>query len=207
MIVIGLTGSIGTGKTTVTGQFAALGAATLDSDAVVHALLGGEAVKDVAALFPETLEKNRINRRLLGAEVFGNPAKLKALEAILHPRVRAEQDRFIRKARLKGEHFVVLDIPLLFETQGEKRCDVTVVTTAPRFIQQQRVYARPNMTPEKFKRILAAQMPDCEKRQRADFVVHTGQGKAASFKEVRRILAKLSSRAGGNPARTPSDAI
>jgi dephospho-CoA kinase len=196
MIVIGLTGSIGTGKSTVTKQFAKCGAATLDSDHVVHALLGpgGEAVAPVTALFPGAHETGRINRRKLGREVFGNDSMLRRLEAILHPLVRQAQDRFIGKALLEGRRFVVLDIPLLFETQGEKRCDVTVVTDAPLFIQQARVLRRPGMTREKFERILARQMPAHEKRRRADFIVTTGLGKYASLVQVKQILCRL--RAG-----------
>jgi dephospho-CoA kinase len=193
VIIIGLTGSIGTGKSTVTKQFSGCGAATLDSDLVVHQLLarGGEAVAPVAKRFPATLESDHINRKKLGAEVFGQPEKLKHLEAIVHPLVRQVQDSFIRGARKQGASFVVLDIPLLFETQGEKRCDVTVVTVAPLFIQRARVLKRPNMTEEKFRHILAAQMPTEQKLKRSDFVVTTGLGKAASLKQVRRIMAHL----------------
>jgi dephospho-CoA kinase len=200
MIIIGLTGSIGTGKTTVTRQFAECGAATLNSDAVVHALLekGGEAVPKVAALFPGALDKDHIDRRKLGAEVFGDAHKLKRLEAIIHPLVRRVQDRFIRAARLKGNRFAVLDIPLLFETKREKRCDVTVVTTAPAYIQRKRVLMRANMTEAKFARILASQMPDAQKRRRGDFIISTGSGKAASLKAVKRIMALLSLRFYGH---------
>lgn len=190
MIVIGLTGSIGAGKTTVTRQLRQCGAATLDSDRVVHQLLGigGAAVKPVGELFPAALDKDHIDRKKLGAEAFHDAEKMKSLEAILHPLVRKAQDAFIRRARMRGKRFVVLDIPLLFETQGEKRCDATIVTTAPLFIQRRRVFSRPNMTEEKFARILAAQMPQHEKIKRADFVVHTGLGKAQSLAQARRIL-------------------
>jgi len=196
MIIIGLTGSIGTGKSTVTKQFAQCGAATLDSDQVVHALLGpgGEAVKAVAKLFPDTYQNGEINRKLLGAEVFGNPEKRKQLEAIVHPLVRKAQEEFIQKARISGSRFVVLDIPLLFETGAEKRCDVTVVTTASLSVQRSRVLAREGMTQEKFNHILAAQMPDAEKRRLGDFVVPTGRGKAESLRRVKQILSQLSSR-------------
>lgn len=198
MIVIGLTGSIGTGKSTATKQFARFGALTLNSDTVVHELLapGGEAVAEVAALFPATLEWGRINHQLLGAEVFGNAEKRKALEAIIHPLVRKRQDGFLCKARLKGARLAVLDIPLLFETGGEKRCDATVVTLAPAFIQKRRVFARPNMNERKFRHILAAQMPDAQKKKRADFIVRTGLGKAHSLKEVKKILLRLLAKDG-----------
>jgi len=202
MIIIGLTGSIGTGKTTVTSQFAACGAATLNSDEVVHALLGkgGAAVAPVAKLFPEALDGDHIDRRKLGAEVFGNEAKRKALEAIIHPLVHEAQDVFIRKAEAEGKTVVVLDIPLLFETGGEKRCDAVVVTTATPEIQRERVLARPNMTAEKFERILHAQMPDAEKRRRADFVIDTSFGEKASLEEVKRIYLKLTQKKGHNKA-------
>jgi dephospho-CoA kinase len=194
MIVIGLTGSIGTGKSTVTAQFSQCGAATLNSDETVHALLaaGGEAVKPVAKLFPETLEHAGINRRILGAEVFDSPAKLRKLEAILHPLVRKAQDKFIREAAAAGKQVVVLDIPLLFETGGEKRCDAVVVTTAPLAVQRQRVLKRSGMSEERFKKILSLQMPDVQKRSRADFIVNTGLGLGASLRQVKRILASLS---------------
>jgi dephospho-CoA kinase len=193
MIVIGLTGSIGTGKSTVTQQFAQLGGATLDSDQVVHELLapGGEAVAEVAMLFPAALAGNAIDRRRLGAEVFGQPEKLRRLEAVIHPLVRQAQDTFIRKAKEQGKEFVVLDIPLLFETGGEKRCDAVVVTTATPEIQRERVLARPNMTEEKLALILEAQMPDMEKRARADFVIDTSLGKEASLRAAEGILLQL----------------
>jgi dephospho-CoA kinase len=193
MIVIGLTGSIGTGKSTVTKQFAECGAATLDSDKVVHNLLahGGAAVEKVAELFPVAHENGSINRRRLGTEVFGNKTKLTMLEAIIHPLVRQVQDNFIRMARLRGKKIVVLDIPLLFETKGEERCHFTVVTHAPAFIQKQRVLKRPNMTEEKLAHILAAQMSTHEKRRRSDFTVNTGLGKHESLRQVQRILLRI----------------
>lgn len=196
MIVIGLTGSIGTGKSTVTQQFALCGAATLDSDKVVHGLLGsgGEAVAAVAQLFPSSQDHDKIDRKIVGALVFGNPGKLAKLEAIVHPLVRKAQEHFIKQAWIAGRKIAVLDIPLLFETEGEKRCDVTVVTTAPAFIQRQRVFKRVGMTEEKFTSILAAQMPDREKRKRGDFIVHTGLGRAESLLQVKQIVALLNRR-------------
>jgi dephospho-CoA kinase len=193
MIVIGLTGSIGTGKSTIARQFARLGAATLDSDKVVHALLakGGEAVEEVARLFPAARVNGAIDRKLLGREVFGKPVKLKLLESVIHPLVRKAQDEFIRKSRRAVRRFVVLDIPLLFETEGEKRCDYVVVTDASPFLQRQRVLARPGMTEEKFTAVVAAQMPAFQKRRRADFVICTGLGRYVSQKEVKRILCRL----------------
>lgn len=197
MIVLGLTGSIAMGKTTVAGQFAACGAAVCDSDKIVHALLGkrGEAVAQVAKLFPQTREGDAINRALLGREVFGNKEKLAALEAILHPLVRKHQQLFIRRAKMLKKQFVVLDIPLLFETHAQKRCDYVVVVSAPAFLQRQRALLRAHMTPEKLAAILARQMPDSRKRKLADFVIQTGAGKHQSLKAVRQILQSL-----GNPA-------
>lgn len=194
-IVLGLTGSLAMGKTTLAGQFRKSGVPVCDSDALVHRLLahGGGAVDKVAALFPGTRAGNAIDRVALGREVFADPAKLRALESILHPMVRAGQDRFIRHARRHGERVVVLDIPLLFETGGETRCDYTILATAPSFLQRQRALARPRMTIERFQDILARQMPDVQKRRRADWIVFTGLGKHASLRSVRRILKILSS--------------
>ena len=193
MIVIGLTGSIAMGKSTVAKQFAKLGAAVCDSDHLVHALLaeGGEGVSEVGKIFPQAREGNHINRRALAKAVFGDEEKLKRLETILHPLVRRGQDRFIRLARRHGKRIVILDIPLLFETQGEERVDFTVVATAPSFLQRRRVMKRMHMSEEKFANILKRQMKDSEKRARADFVVHTGLGLRASLNEVRRILARI----------------
>lgn len=192
-VVIGLTGSIGMGKTLVTGQFAALGAYTCNADEFVHRLLaeGGAAVAEVGAQFPGVVADGAVDRKSLGKIVFGDAVKLKQLEAILHPLVKKWEDEFVARAKADGAEVIVMDIPLLFETGGEKRCDKTVVVSAPGWVQRKRVMARPNMTQEKFARILASQMPDEEKRQRADFVVQAGFGKAYSFWQVKRIMGKL----------------
>lgn len=191
--VIGLTGSIGMGKTTVSRMFQRYGVMACDSDAIVHALMaeGGKAVKAIAKLFPATLKDSAIDRQALGKEVFGNKVKLTKLEAILHPLVQQEQRAFILRAKRLGKKIVLLDIPLLFETGAEKRCHSVVVVSAPAFIQRQRVMARPRMTEEKFKNILARQMPDNEKRRRADSVIDTGLGKARSASQVARFLKSL----------------
>jgi dephospho-CoA kinase len=193
MIVIGLTGSIGMGKSTIAAMFARLGAAVCDSDKLVHELLGekGGAVEEVGKLFPGVREGNSISRIKLGKEVFSHPEKLKMLERILHPMVHHAQDPFIRRARVQDKKLVVLDIPLLFETKGELRCDYTVVAHAPAFLQRQRVLKRPHMSEEKLTRILNRQLPAHEKRKRADFVVPTGLGKYESLKAVKRIIARL----------------
>jgi dephospho-CoA kinase len=205
MIVIGLTGSIGMGKTTVAKLFKQCGAAVCDSDAIVHELLGhrGKAVSKVAALFAGVQEGEAINRTLLGKAVFDNAAHLQKLEALLHPLVRAAQEHFIRRARLAKKSVVVLDIPLLFETARHERCDYTVVVTAPHFLQRQRVLKRLHMSEEKLARVLARQMKDSEKRKRADFIIQTGLGKCESLKEVRRILKKIirQKRSGVSDAR------
>lgn len=196
--IIGLTGSIGMGKTTIARMFARQGAAVCDSDAIVHKLLGvgGKAVKAVAKVFPDTLTAHGIDRKKLGKEVFSDAEKLKKLEAILHPLVQAEQEQFIRRMKRKGKKTIVLDIPLLFETGAEKRCHSVMVVSAPQFIQAQRVLSRPTMTQEKFDGILARQMPDNEKRKRADRVIDTGLGKARSYQQVMNIVRL---------AKTPTD--
>lgn len=192
-LVIGLTGSIGMGKTLVTSQFAQYGAHTCNADGFVHELLGrhGEAVEAVEAAFPGVVKDDAVDRKLLGKIVFADPVKLKQLEAILHPLVIAKEEAFVARAKVLGANIVVMDIPLLFETGGEARCDKTVVVSAPACVQKKRVLARPNMTPETFARILASQMPDQEKRARADFVVQTGFGKVYSGWQVKRIFASL----------------
>lgn len=193
MIILGLTGGIATGKSVIAQQFANYGAAVCDSDALVHRLLAknGAAVEAVSKAFPGTRKGDAIDRKVLGQQVFGNAEKLKRLEAILHPLVRKSQDEFIKRARIRKTRVVVLDIPLLFETQGEKRCDYTVVASAPKFVQRTRALSRPGMTEEKLANILARQMPEYEKRKRADFVVFTGIGKYTSLKMVQGILHLL----------------
>ena len=192
MIVLGLTGSIGMGKSTAARMLAAMGAPVCDSDAVVHKLLGkgGAAVHAIDAAFPGVVRDGAVDRRALGAAVFGNPDALKRLEAILHPKVQDAQRTFLRKAAQRRVKVAVLDIPLLFETGGDRRVDRTIVVTAPFLVQKARVLARPGMTPEKFAGILARQMPDVEKRRRADFVVNTGDGRLSTRRALREIIAK-----------------
>ncbi len=176
MIVIGLTGGIAMGKSTVAAQFASLGVKTCSADAIVHTLLGpnGAGVELVRAAFPSAWKEGRIDRKLLGAQVFGNQAALERLEAILHPLVVAEENRFVERERRKGAKVALLDIPLLFETNAHHRFDVTVAVTAPRFLQHLRVMKRPGMTRERLDAILARQLSDDMRRRRADFVIHTG---------------------------------
>lgn len=190
MIIIGLTGSIGMGKSTVARQCALLGAKTLSSDEIVHRLMSpsGVAFSLVAVAFPEAVVNGVIDRKTLGKIVFADDKKLHTLEKILHPLVIAEEEKWCRAQQKLGAKWVVLDIPLLFETGGERRMDVTMVATAPGFIQAQRVLTRPHMTRAKLLQIRSKQLPDKEKRKRADFVVHTGLGKGASMRQVKAFL-------------------
>ena len=176
MIILGLTGSLGMGKSTTARLFAEEGVPVHDSDAAVHRLYEGEAAPAIEAAFPGTTADGKVDRAKLGARVLGDAAALARLEAIVHPLVRASADRFVAEARAPGRPVVVLDIPLLFETGGEDRVDAVVVVSAPPEVQRARVLERPGMTPEKFSAILAKQLPDAEKRARADFVVDSSQG-------------------------------
>jgi dephospho-CoA kinase len=195
--IIGLTGSIGMGKSTAAAMFRRLGVPVHDADAAVHRLLGrgGAAVPLVEAAFPGVAEDGAVNRAALGARVFNDKAALKRLEAILHPLVRRESARFIARQRTRGQDLVVLDIPLLFETGGEERCDATVVVSAPSFLQRARVLRRPGMTEARFAQVLKQQMPDREKRRRADFVVETGLGKRYTLCRLAKIVSILRSNA------------
>lgn len=191
MIVLGLTGSIGMGKSTTAKMFAEAGVPVHDSDEAVHRLYAGKAAPLVEAAFPGTTIAGVVDRTKLGARVFGDAAALKRLEAIIHPLVRADADAFLARLRTAGAPIAVLDIPLLFETGGRNRVDKVVVVTAPTEIQRERVLARPGMTEEKLASILAKQVPDAEKRRQADFVIDTGQGLDAARAEVNAIIAEL----------------
>ncbi|UXS97477.1 dephospho-CoA kinase [Agrobacterium tumefaciens] len=196
MIVIGLTGSIGMGKTTTAKLFAAEGIPVLDSDAVVHDLYSAEAVPMIEAAFPGTTISGTVDRLELANILRENPANFRKLEAIVHPLVRERQEAFLRKAREENQNFAVLDIPLLFETGAETRVDKVVVVSCAPEIQRQRVLSRPGMTEEKFEMILARQMPDAEKRRRADFIIDSGNGVEAARDQVREILQRLSAGSG-----------
>ena len=198
MITLGLTGSIGMGKSTAAAMFRQLGVPVFDSDAEVHKVMakGGAAVARVEAAFPGVTVVNQgvlggIDRQKLGAAVFGNPQKLKQLEGIIHPLVSRGRDRFNRIARAAREPVVVYDVPLLYETGGEKRVDYVCVVSAPKAVQIARVMARPGMTRDKLDHILAAQVPDAEKRRRAHFVIPTGNGKNFALKQIRAVLNYL----------------
>ncbi|TPI21272.1 dephospho-CoA kinase [Mesorhizobium sp. B3-2-1] len=196
MIVLGLTGSIGMGKSTTAEMFAEAGVPVHDSDEAVHRLYAGKAAPLVEAAFPGTTAGGSVDRAKLGARVLGDTAALKKLEAIIHPLVRADADAFLARHRNAGESIAVLDIPLLFETGGRGRVDKVVVVTAPAEVQRQRVLARPGMSEEKLASILAKQVPDAEKRRRADFVIDTGEGMDAARAAVAAIIAELAGKPG-----------
>ena len=200
MIVIGLTGSIGMGKSTTTAMFAEAGVPVYDADAEVHRLYapGGAAVAPIEAAFPGVVKDGSVDRTALGARVLGDADALKRLEAIVHPLVGANRMGFFQAATASGADMVVLDIPLLFETGGEKNVDAVVVVSAPADMQRERVLARPGMTTEKFEAILAKQTPDAEKRARADFVIDTGQGLEAARRQVMDVIDTMR-----DPARRP----
>lgn len=193
MIVLGLTGSIGMGKSTAASALRQMGVPVHDADASVHRLMNhsGAAVGFIEAAFPGTALEGAIDRKELGRRVFADDAELKRLESILHPMVREQERIFLRTAQARGHLVVVLDIPLLYETGGEKRCDAVIVVTAPKFLQYQRVLRRPGMSRQRLDEILSKQIPDAEKRARADFVVQTGLGKRASRLALARILDRL----------------
>lgn len=188
---IGLTGSIGMGKSTTAQMFRDEGVAVLDSDQIVHDLYRGAAVAPIAAAFPDVVVDGVVNRSALSAHVLSDPAAMKKLEAIVHPLVWAARDAFIQQRQAQGDWIVVYDVPLLFETGADKSVDAIVVVTAPPELQKQRVLMRPGMTQEKFEAIAGKQTPDTEKRARADFIVETGEGLDAARAQVRHILKTL----------------
>ena len=191
MIIIGLTGSIGMGKSTTAAFFAQEGVPVCASDAVVHALYQNEAVPLIEKAFPGTTRDGLVDREELGALLRRNPAHFKTLEMIVHPLVQQKQRDFLEEHRAADSDFALLDIPLLFETGAEKRVDTVVVASCAPDVQRQRVLSRPGMTEEKFETILARQMPDAEKRKRADFVIDTGRGLDHARTQVREVLGAL----------------
>lgn len=194
MIKIGLTGSIGMGKSTTGQMFVERGCPLHDADAIVHKLYHGEAVPLVEAEFPGTTGPFGVDRAALSQKVIGKPQAMRRLEEIIHPLVRAEERKFFQKAQSEEADIVVLDIPLLYETNAQNRVDVVVVVSADESIQRARVLERPGMTEEKFEAIKAKQMPDAEKRKRADYVVDTGKGLEAAARQVDAILDDVRSR-------------
>ena len=189
--VLGLTGSIGMGKSTVAAMFAREGLPVFDADAAVRALqgAGGQALPAIEAMFPGVTGPAGLDRAALGARVFGDPDALRRLEALMHPRVAATRARFLR--RHAHARAVVLDVPLLFETGGDRRCDAVAVVSAPLRVQRARVLARPGMSAAKFAAILAQQMPDAAKRARTDFIIPTGRGRAVTRGAVRALSRAL----------------
>ena len=190
MIVLGLTGSIGMGKSTTAKLFAEAGVPVYDADATVHQIYEGEAAPVIEAAFPGTTVDGKVNRTRLSARVVHDPAAMKQLEALVHPMLRAHHQKFLDDAERSGAPVAVVDVPLLFETGGEKRVDAVVVVTTSPEIQRERILARDNMTAEKLEHILARQMPDAEKRKRADFIVDTSHGLDPVRSRIRDILVE-----------------
>jgi dephospho-CoA kinase len=193
MKIIGLTGSIGMGKSTAARAFRRLRVPVFDADAAVHRLQGkgGAAVRPIEATFPGTTRDGRVDREALRRRVLGDPAALKVLERIVHPLVREAERAFLASCRRRGDRLAVLDVPLLFETKGEGRVDEIIVVSAPAAVQRARVLGRGGMTPERLSAILARQMPDAEKRRRADHVVRTGLSRYAAQRQIRAIVRNL----------------
>ncbi len=194
--VLGLTGSIGMGKSATARMFRRLGAPVHDADAVVHELYRGAAAPLIEAAFPGTASQGQVDRAALSRAVLGDPGRLKQLEGIVHPLVRARRNEFLAEATAAPAAVAVLDIPLLLETGGDADCDAVLVVTAPPEVQRARVLARAGMTADKLAAILAQQMPDAEKRRRAHFLVDTGRGFAAAEAQVRDIVRALAGRPG-----------
>lgn len=190
MKILGLTGSIAMGKSTLAMQFRQLGVPVFDADATVHRLTGpgGNALAAIGEVFPDVMTDGVLDRKKLGRKVFSDSEKLETLEAILHPLVQLEERRFVVKYRKLNTALVVLDIPLLFETGADSRTDAVAVVTAPAFLQKQRALRRPDMTEAKFQAILKQQMPDRQKRCQADFIIHTGLGKGYSLRRAKQII-------------------
>lgn len=191
MITIGLTGSIGMGKSTTAEMFKDAGVAVISADEIVHDLYRGAAVSPIEDAFPGSTSDGAVNRTALSEMLLADPEGFKRLEAIVHPLVRSVEEAFVDTARAEGRDLVLIDIPLLYETGAEDRVDVVVVVSCDPDIQRQRVLARPGMTEDKFEAILARQLPDAEKRARADFVIDTGLGLAPARLQVAKIIRRL----------------
>lgn len=207
MVILGLTGSIAMGKSTAAGMLRRLGVPVHDSDAAVRELLarGGAGTALVEQAFPDKVQDGVVDRKALGAHVFANSEALNLLESLLHPLVVDQTQRFLKRSALAGVPLVVLDIPLLFETGAQRRCDATMVVSAPALVQRQRVLARPGMTGAKLRGILARQMPDMEKRRRADFVIPTGCGRGVTLRALRRVLRQARGMRGRHWPPCPLD--
>lgn len=201
MLVLGLTGSIGMGKSATAAMFEEMGVPVHSADAAVHRLYAGPAAPAIEALFPGTVTGGVVDRDRLAARVLGDAAALKSLEALVHPLVRREEAAFLDATRARGELLAVLDIPLLFETGGEARVDRVLVVTAPAEVQRARVLARPGMSVERFEAILAKQMPDAEKRRRADVVIDTSGGFDEAREDVRVLVERLKAEGASRDPR------
>ncbi len=193
MIILGLTGSIGMGKTTTANMFRALDCPVFDADAAVHSLYnkGGKAVPLIRAVFPDAVIDGGVDRKILGEHMRADPLNLTVLESFIHPMVGELRGAFFEKANAANADVVVLDVPLLFETGMSEFVDKVAVVTAPEYIQRERVMARPGMTEPLFKSLLSRQMPDREKRRRADYLIFTDQGLPFARKQVQKILSEL----------------
>ncbi len=190
MIILGLTGSIGMGKTTASDNFSKIGIPVHDADQAVHEMMseGGEAVVIMSEMFPASIRDGSIDRKVIAEEVFSNSKALNNIEKTLHPLVRLREKKFLGDCARQGKKVVILDVPLLFETGGEKRCDGVITVSAPKYIQRQRVFNRPGMTPERLKVILSRQISDFEKRKRSDFIILTGLGRYFSLIQAQKIV-------------------
>jgi len=190
MIILGLTGSIGMGKTTASDSFRRFGIPVHNADWAAHDMMrkGGEAVRSMAAMFPAAICKGGVDRQIIAQEVFADAKALDRVEKILHPLVRLRERRFLNHCARQCRSMVVLDVPLLFETNGERRCDGVITVSAPKIVQRQRVMGRPGMSLERFHAILARQLSDEEKRKRSDFIVLTGIGRHFSFLQIQKIV-------------------
>lgn len=190
LVILGLTGSIGMGKSTTAQMFKDAGVPVFDSDAAVHALYakGGEAVPLLKAVFPSVIKSGAVDRKALGRFMKADPLQLQVLESFIHPMVASRREVFLKQAKRDGAKAVLFDVPLLFETGGETDVDYVIVVTAPRSVQRQRVMARPGMTRDLYEALLKRQVPDTEKRKRADFLVFTDKGLEDARKQVQKIL-------------------
>lgn len=193
MVIVGLTGSIGMGKSETAKMFRALGVPVYDADAAVHAIYapGGSAVAPIEAAFPGVTNANGVDRDALAKLVLNDPAALKKLESIVHPLVGREQQKFLEQAVRDGAEMVVIDVPLLYETDGQKRVDCVVLVSAPYELQRERVLARPGMYEEKFQAILAKQVPDAQKRQQADYIIDSSRGLEHAMAQVEALIPQL----------------
>ena len=191
MLILGLTGSIGMGKSTTAKLFTEAGVPVYDADATVHRIYEGEAAPAIEAAFPGTTVNGRVDRARLSERVMHDPAAIRRLEQIVHPMLRSHHQKFLEEAEKSGAPVAVMDVPLLYETGGETRVDAVVVVTTSPEVQRERILARENMTGEKLDAILARQLPDAEKRKRADFVVDTSHGLEPVRAQITHILAEV----------------